>query len=233
MNTAPSVVAFDVNETLSDMSSMAGRFSDVGAPAHLAKLWFAQVLRDGFTLAATGYNESFADVGAEVLREVLHGLALDRDLEDAVGHVMAGMTDLDVHPDVPRGIQTLNAAGLRLVTLSNGAPLVAEKLFARAQIREEFELLLSVEDAPAWKPARSAYEYAARACGVGVEELMLVAVHPWDVHGAACAGLQTAWINRTGARWSEYFTTPDLTVASVEELAGELVVQPGTDFDQA
>ena len=33
----PTVLIFDVNETLSDMSPMAGQFEDVGAPGHLAK----------------------------------------------------------------------------------------------------------------------------------------------------------------------------------------------------
>ena len=30
------------------------------------------------------------------------------------------------------------------------------------------------------------------------EEMVLVAVHPWDVDGARRAGLQTAWVNRSG-----------------------------------
>ncbi len=38
MNNAPSVIVFDVNETLSDMSPMGARFAEVGAPAPLAKL---------------------------------------------------------------------------------------------------------------------------------------------------------------------------------------------------
>lgn len=32
MNMRPSVIVFDVNETLSDMSPMGARFADVGAP---------------------------------------------------------------------------------------------------------------------------------------------------------------------------------------------------------
>jgi hypothetical protein len=44
MSPSPSVIVFDVNETLSDMSPMAGRFADIGAPEHLAKLWFATLL---------------------------------------------------------------------------------------------------------------------------------------------------------------------------------------------
>jgi 2-haloacid dehalogenase len=44
---SPSVVVFDVNETLSDMGPLAARFAAVGAPKHLAKLWFAALLRGG------------------------------------------------------------------------------------------------------------------------------------------------------------------------------------------
>jgi len=51
---------------------------------------------------------------------------------------------------------------------------------------------------------------------------MLVAVHPWDIDGAARAGLGTAWINRTGGRYPAYFAAPDLSVASLPELAREI-----------
>ncbi len=99
MSPAPSVIVFDVNETLSDMSPMAVRFTDVGAPEQVAKLWFASVLRDGFALATAGTQERFATLGEGVLRAVLAGVSLDRDIDAAVGHVMAGLTQLPVHPD--------------------------------------------------------------------------------------------------------------------------------------
>jgi 2-haloacid dehalogenase len=51
---------------------------------------------------------------------------------------------------------------------------------------------------------------------------MLVAVHPWDVDGAARAGLATAWVDRDGAPYPAYFTAPDLTVGSLTELAAKV-----------
>jgi 2-haloacid dehalogenase len=48
MEPRPSVIVFDVNETLSDMAPLAGRFAEVGAPGLLARVWFAALLRDGF-----------------------------------------------------------------------------------------------------------------------------------------------------------------------------------------
>src|SRR5665648_830191 len=70
-----------------------------------------------------------------------------------------------------------------------------------------------------WKPAPGAYAFAAQQCGVELIDLMLVAVHPWDIDGAHRAGLGTAWINRTGATYPDYFTAPTLEATSMRHLA--------------
>ncbi len=218
----PRLLIFDVNETLSDMSPMAKRFEDVGAPAHLATTWFAGLLRDGFALTAVDSSDSFAHIAAESLRVGLHGLPLNRGAADAVSYVMDGFAGLPVYADVPDGIGALGGLGIRLVTLSNGSASVAEALFDRAGIREHFERLLTVEDAGRWKPAPEAYAYALQQCGVDPEDAMLVAVHPWDIDGASRAGLATAWVNRTGRPYPEYFGAPDLRAVSLTDLADQL-----------
>ena len=136
---------------------------------------------------------------------------------------MSGLASLPVHEDAPDGIRRLSRAGLRLVTLSNGSTELADRLFARAGIRDAFEQLLSVEQAGLWKPARVAYEYAARACACRAQEMMLVAAHPWDIDGAARAGLATAWINRSGAPYPRIFTPPTITANSITDLADQLI----------
>ncbi len=218
----PSVVVFDVNETLSDMAPMASRFADVGAPEHLAALWFATLLRDGFALTAAGTTESFGRLGQGALRSVLAGVPLDRDVDEAVEHVLAGFANMSLHPDVPDGVLALRRTGLRLVTLTNGATSVAERLLTEAGIRDEFEQLLSVEDAGTWKPSLGAYAYAAETCGAALADMLLVAVHPWDIDGAARAGMSTAWVNRGGKPYPDYFSPPAYAVSSLTELAARL-----------
>ena len=108
------------------------------------------------------------------------------------------------------------------MTLSNGSAQIAEKMLSEAGIRDKFELLLSVEDAPAWKPVRASYDYACAAFGTDPSSMLLVAVHPWDIHGAARAGMRTAWVNRTGESYPGYFESPDFTVTALTELPGAL-----------
>ncbi len=219
MPTPPAVLIFDVNETLSDMSPLAERFVELGAPAALARTWFAALLRDGFALTCAGAQEPFARLAREGLAMALSGLLTGAELERGVEFVMDGFTSLPVHPDVVPGVEVLHAAGLRLVTLSNGAASVAEGLLARAGVRPLFEQVLSVEDAGAWKPAAQAYGYAAERCGVPLEQTMLVAVHPWDTDGAQRAGAGAAYLDRTGSGYPGYFLPPQLRVSSLTELA--------------
>jgi 2-haloacid dehalogenase len=218
----PQVVLFDVNETLSDMTPMADRFAEVGAPAHLAATWFAALLRDGIALTAAGATAPMAEIGATLLRSQLAGQPLDRDLDVAVEHVMSGFTSLAVHADVVEGVVALSELGIRLATLSNGSADIARGLFERAGIADRFERLLSVDQAGTWKPAAGAYAYALAQCGVVAPDAMLVAVHPWDIDGAARAGLTTAWINRTGAAYPASFTPPSLQATGLTDLAAKL-----------
>jgi len=59
-------------------------------------------------------------------------------------------------------------------------------------------------------------------CDVDLADLLLVAVHPWDIDGAARAGLSTAWVNRTDAPYPAFFTPPTHTVSGLTDLAGLL-----------
>ncbi len=46
VSASPSIIVFDVNETLSDMSPLSGLFEEVAAPGTMAELWFTTLLRD-------------------------------------------------------------------------------------------------------------------------------------------------------------------------------------------
>ena len=49
--------------------------------------------------------------------------------------------------------------------------------------------------------------------------MVLVASHPWDVDGAARAGMQSAWVNRSGGPFPRTFTEPTYVVEGVDGLA--------------
>ncbi len=170
-------------------------------------MWFASVLRDGFAVTVTGEYRSFSSLGSSLLRGLLAGCSLSVGVDESVELIMSGFSSLEVHPDVVDGVRALSEEGHRLVTLSNWAASVAEGLLGRAGVRDCFELLLSVDEAGRWKPAREVYAYGLSSCGVGPEAAVLVAVHPWDLHGGP---------------YPDVFEPPTWRIGSVGALAGRL-----------
>lgn len=217
------LVVFDVNETLSDLRPLARRFSDRGCPEHVLDTWFAGVLRDGFAATAAGTMVTFAAVASSNLRDHLAAVGrAPETLREDVAHILGGFGDLDVHPDVPAGMRALQERGVRMAALTNGSTSLSEPMFARAGVLEMFERRLSVEDVGRWKPAPEPYRYAVQTCEVDPARAALVAVHPWDVHGAQRAGLLGVWVNRRAASYPAYLPPPDLEVDGLVPLASRL-----------
>ncbi|WP_218974346.1 HAD family hydrolase [Streptomyces sp. NP160] len=217
------VVLLDVNETLSDTSALAAVFEDAGAPGHLAPAWFAGVLRDGLALALHGSCPRFAEVALAGARTALAGAGVDPGrLQDAAVSVVEALGSLPLHPDVVPGLRGLRDRGLRLVPLSQGAAGTTDRLLAAGGAGDLVEGALSVSDAPGglWKPAPSTYAWALDQVGASPAEALLVAVHPWDLDGAARAGLSTACVDRAGGSpYPDVMAEPDLVVPGLDALA--------------
>ena len=189
------VVVFDVNETLSDMAPMAGAFADVGAPPQPAALWSPRSCATG---SPSRRRARGAFRGARPTRAP-HGPARGRArcLSTRPSPTSwPGRPQLPVHPDVSDAVARCGPRP-RLVTLSNGAVQVAEGLLERSGLRGEFEQLLSVDALPPGSPTR-VLRLRTRACGVAPRAPSGRGPVPWDVDGAARAGLFTAFVRSDG-----------------------------------
>jgi 2-haloacid dehalogenase len=215
------VVIFDVNETLSDLTPLRARFEEVGAPGELLATWFAATLRDGIALAASGSYADFREVGRANLLQLLPA-------PEAAERVLEGFASLPVHPDVPEGLLLLEATGVRIATLTNGTTQIARGLLERAGLEALVERYLDVSVVRRWKPAPEPYLYACSELDVAPAEAVLIAVHPWDVHGAKRAGLCGGWLNRAGLPWPEVFERPDASAGDLPELASSITATRAT-----
>lgn len=216
----PEVLVFDVNGTLSDLSPLAETLAEVGAPRQLLQTWFAATLRDGIGLTAAHGFETFEVVARGTLTLLLAQTAgFDGDPADAAARVVAGLADLPVHADVVPGLRAAHAAGLRLVTLTNGGVATTERLLAGAGLDDVVEHRLSVDAVGRWKPALEPYLHAAETCGADPAAMTLVAVHPWDIDGATRAGLSSCWVDRErAAAYPAHLAAPGVTVTSMTDL---------------
>lgn len=150
---APEIVVFDVNGTLSDLGGLSRRLEQLGGRGDLITAMFTATLRDGFALTASGTLADFADIAVPTLAAMLNDTdGLTVSAEAAAQHVVAGMSELDLHSDIGPGMRQLAENRVRILTLSNGAASVAESLLERAGLGDLVERCLSVSDAGHWKP---------------------------------------------------------------------------------
>ncbi|WP_258934328.1 haloacid dehalogenase type II [Nesterenkonia pannonica] len=145
------------------------------------------MLRDGFALTSTGDNPDFVTIAQDGLHRHLRATLGNADHSTKVVQLLDAFKGLGLHPDVAPGVTALSRAA-ELVTLSNGSSAIAESLLDRAC---DPDTLFAVPQRPGrslWKLTREAYRYAVHQTQQQPGDVMLVAVHPWDIHGAAAAG---------------------------------------------
>lgn len=85
-------------------------------------------------------------------------------------------------------------AGIPVIALLNGAKSSTDGLLERANLSDLVREVMSVDDVKLAKPRAEISLHAARKTGIEPIDLALVAAHPWDVNGAAAAGLLTAYL---------------------------------------
>ncbi|MEV0795690.1 haloacid dehalogenase type II [Kribbella sp. NPDC050459] len=215
------VLVLDVNETLTDMEPLRDGFAAAGLPRHGLDAWFAAILRDGFALTAVDAYAAFRDVAADLLTDQLVGAGIEPDAE-MIQNVLSGFTRLPLHADVAPGLRQIHDAGVRIVTLTNGAAAMSENVFRNGGILPFLEHRLDVSAPQRWKPHPDAYRHAAEVCGVPVDRMGLAAVHPWDIDGAQRAGLQGFYVDRRKTPYPTVFSTPDHVVPDFEALAARI-----------
>ena len=72
-------------------------------------------------------------------------------------------------------------------------------------------------------PAPEPYLYACRELGVEASDAVLIAVHPWDVHGGRSAGLRSAWLDRESLPYPDVFERPDVSGRDLPSLVRALL----------
>ena len=116
------------------------------------------------------------------------------------------------------------AARLPVVSISNG-----NADLERIGLRHHFAHCVSARDCGIAKPAAAIFHDACARLGLAHANVLHVGDDPLlDVIGAHDAGMRTAWLNRSGARWPDNSASacsgsraivPDLEVRDLGELA--------------
>jgi 2-haloacid dehalogenase len=231
MTAAPSVLVFDVNETLIDIEALSPLFEQVFGDARAMREWFGQLVMYSMTTALSGCYVDFFTLGQGVLRMLgeIHGTRIsDGDLD----RVKQAMMTMPAHPDVADGLAALRDNGFRLVTLTNSPPNPdGPSPLESAGLGGYFERQFSVDACRTFKPARDVYDHVCRELEIAPAECMMVAAHVWDTIGAQSAGFSGALITRPGNAPLplDGLPQPTLVAADLRQLAQLLITGVAAD----
>ena len=216
------VIAFDVNETLLDLSALDPSFERVFGSAAMRPQWFAQMLQLAFVGAITGDYVDFTAAQQAALR-MLAGRAGTR-LDDAEADAIVDrMRRLPPHPEVRGALETLRGSGLRMTALTNSVLAVAEDQLVHAGLRDLFDDVLSADTVRRLKPAPEPYQAVAARFDVPIGSVRLVAAHAWDVAGALAAGGRAALVARAGVVASPLGPQPDIVGADLASVVDQIL----------
>jgi 2-haloacid dehalogenase len=194
----PSVLIFDVNETLIDIESMKPLFKRVFGDECVLREWFGQLILYSMTLTLSGLYKDFFSLG-QGLFEMLGATHKVKVKPGDIEALKEGLLTMPAHADVKTGLEQLKDAGFRMVTLTNSPPIKGGKTpLENAGLADFFERQFSVEAARAYKPAQVLYHMVAQELEAPPSACCMIAAHVWDTIGAQSAGMAAGLLTRPG-----------------------------------
>jgi 2-haloacid dehalogenase len=194
----PSILVFDVNETLIDFESMNTLFERIYGDKRVMREWLGHLIMYSMTVTLSGLYVDYFTLGQGLLQMVgsIRGVTVTpKDVDE----IKKGMMTMPAHSDVGEGLNQLKRIGYRMVTLTNSPPNPGGKSpLEHAGLAHYFERQFSIQTARAYKPAPIVYHMVAQELDVPPSSCCMVAAHVWDTVGAQSAGFSSALITRPG-----------------------------------
>jgi 2-haloacid dehalogenase len=194
----PSVLIFDVNETLIDFESMNPLFERVFGDKRVMREWLGHLFMYSMTITLSGLYKDFWALGGGLFQMVgaIHNVDIKSKDVEALKNAMKTMP---AHPDCEEGLKLLKDAGFRMVTLTNSPPTPDSKSpLENAGLDRFFERQFNIETARAYKPDPAAYHIVTQELDVPEAACCMVATHVWDTIGGQSVGMAAGLITRPG-----------------------------------
>ena len=216
---------FDVFGTLLDVYSVTRRAEELfaGNGERLARLWREKQIEYSRLRTMSGRYVSFSAVTRDALEYSLQTLKLEAGPAD-VTHLADEYKRLTPFVDVAPALARLHEAGVRLGVLSNGDSEMLESALVTSGLHRYIDLVLSADQARAFKTSPSVYALGPRALKLQPHQIVFISSNCWDACAAAWYGYTSFWVNRTDAVLDRLGVKPNGTGACLAD-AAQFVLQ--------
>jgi 2-haloacid dehalogenase len=219
-------ILFDINETVLDLGSLKPRFKDAFGDESVTATWFSMLLHTSTVCVLTDTKTNFATLAGTMLDSIAARLGVEL-ADEMRADLLGSFASLPPHTDIKPALIRLRSAGYRTVAFTNSSLKLVSAQIENAGLTEYFDEIVSVEETGSFKPDPRVYEFVAKRVNRPIEELRLVATHDWDTHGALSAGMQAAYIDRSGAPYHPLYRQPDVHATTMGDVVEQIIARDG------
>lgn len=223
-------VTFDSYTTLVDVYSQADALVEnvdgIEHPEFVSRVWRARNMM--YTVLANDIDayRPFYEIQGLSLNFALESFGYDvsKDVRDKIRRTVY-KDRLAVFDDVKPAMERIGDLGYDQYVISNGDPDMLDHMIEQADISDVIEDTISADEVETFKPKLEIYRHSAERAGTPIKDILHVSGGTMrDVWGAKNAGMQTAWLNREEKHYPREHLglDPDMTIATIRELADEL-----------
>lgn len=219
-------ILFDINETVLSLNSLKPKFESAFGNEAFAATWVSMLLHTSTVCILTKIKKDFATL-AGIMLDTLSarlGTTLSAKIRN---DILNSFASLPSHDDIKPALTRLRSAGYRTVALTNSSLELVTTQINNAGLLEYFDDIVSVEEAGSFKHDPKVYEFVANRLHRSIKKLRLVATHDWDTHGALSAGMDAAYIDRSGAAYHPQYRQPDIHAKTMEDIAEKIIKKDG------
>lgn len=217
-------ILFDINETVLDLTSLKPKFKAVFGDETATATWFSMLLHSSTVCILTDIKTDFATLAGIMLDTIAArlGVKLSNVMRD---DILSNFARLPPHADIKPALTRLRSAGYHTVAFSNSSLNLITNQIDNAGLTDYFDDIVSVEETGSFKPDPMVYEFVAKRINRPIEELLLVATHDWDTHGALSAGMHAAYIDRSGASYHPQYRKPDVYATTMGDVVEQIIAK--------
>src|SRR5947209_2715028 len=208
------MILFDLNGTLTDPSPIGG----VWGAADLGVEVLARAVRSSMVDTILGNSRPFTAHIEAALRDEMRRRDLD---PERIVATMEAAAALPAFPDTAPALEALAGSGHRLAVLTNSGAGAGRRTLEANGLAARCAHILGVDAVGVFKPHPATYRHALTELRRDAGEVTFVSAHPWDLAGAAHAGMRTALVMRNEGPSSAY-GSPDIEATDLMAVAAAL-----------
>tara|TARA_B100000963_G_C22552528_1_gene637448 strand:+ start:130 stop:798 length:669 start_codon:yes stop_codon:yes gene_type:complete len=211
---------FDVNQTIFNLNEIKNRFKQKKINPLLVDRWFISILKEGFASSSRENFLSFTKIAKEELKKLIIQKKKDPQI---LKFLFNGFKNLKANHDIKDSFKILKKHNIEIVTLTNGPKLNSINLLKKNKLIELVDYQFSIEDIKIWKPHPEPYLFISNRLNYHPNEIVMIAVHGWDINGAKRVGMKTGYIKSYEKKLSSYYHKADFEAESCKELVHKIV----------